>query len=97
MLRDTAHIQERRRIRRQARGAVAQGGPHRRAGAGLVLNCRNGDARVRLRYSGDLGRPNLPITRPPDSLPRVEYPILESTYGGRFHKIPAHPIGSAMW
>jgi metallo-beta-lactamase family protein len=48
---------------------------------------------VRLGYSGDLGRPNLPITRPPDALPPVDYLILESTYGGRFHKSAAHVIG----
>ena len=59
----------------------------------LLLTCRNGGARVRLAYSGDLGRPNLPITRPPDALPPVEYLILESTYGGRFHKSAAHVIG----
>ena len=59
----------------------------------LVLNCREGGARVRLGFSGDLGRPNLPITRPPDALPEVEYLILESTYGGRFHKSAAHAIG----
>jgi metallo-beta-lactamase family protein len=59
----------------------------------LVLNYRNGGARVRLGFSGDLGRPNLPITRPPDALPEVEYLILESTYGGRFHKSATHAIG----
>ena len=58
----------------------------------LVLNYRNGAGRVRLAFSGDLGRPNLPITRPPDALPPVEYLILESTYGGRFHKSAAHVI-----
>jgi metallo-beta-lactamase family protein len=59
----------------------------------LVLNYRNGGAPVRLGYSGDLGRPNLPITRPPDALPPVDYLILESTYGGRFHKSAAHVVG----
>jgi len=59
----------------------------------LILNYRNGGARVRLAYSGDVGRPNLPITRPPDTLPPVQYLILESTYGGRFHKSAAHVIG----
>ncbi|MGA2581244.1 MAG: MBL fold metallo-hydrolase [Bryobacteraceae bacterium] len=59
----------------------------------LVLNHRNGGARVRLAFSGDLGRPHLPITRPPDALPSVDYLILESTYGGRLHKSAAHVIG----
>jgi metallo-beta-lactamase family protein len=56
----------------------------------LVIHYRNNGTRVRLAYSGDLGRPNLPITRPPDALPPVDYLILESTYGGRFHKSAAH-------
>jgi metallo-beta-lactamase family protein len=59
----------------------------------LVLNYRRDRARLRLAYSGDLGRPNLPITRPPDNLPPVDYLILESTYGGKFHKSAAHVIG----
>ncbi len=58
----------------------------------LILNYRNGSVRVRLAYSGDLGRPNLPITRPPDALPQADYLILESTYGGRFHKSATHVI-----
>jgi metallo-beta-lactamase family protein len=59
----------------------------------LILNYRNDGKRVRLAYSGDVGRPNLPITRPPDALPPVQYLILESTYGGRFHKSATHVIG----
>jgi metallo-beta-lactamase family protein len=59
----------------------------------LILHARENGRRVRLGFSGDLGRPNLPITRPPDALPPVQYLILESTYGGRFHKSAAHVIG----
>lgn len=59
----------------------------------LILNYRNERSRVRLAFSGDVGRPNLPITRPPDTLPPVQYLILESTYGGRFHKSASHVIG----
>jgi len=58
----------------------------------LVLHYRNNGTRVRLAYSGDVGRANLPITRPPDALPPVEYLVLESTYGGRFHKSATHVI-----
>ena len=60
--------------------------------AALVLDYRGNGARVRLGFSGDVGRPNLPITRPPDALPPVEYLILESTYGGKFHKSATHVI-----
>ncbi len=40
---------------------------------------------VTLGFSGDVGRPNLPIIRDPESLPPVDYLIMESTYGGRTH------------
>ena len=46
---------------------------------------------VRLGFSGDVGRPGLPIIRDPQSLDPVDYLILESTYGDRFHK----PLGHA--
>ncbi|MGA7835227.1 MAG: MBL fold metallo-hydrolase [Acidimicrobiales bacterium] len=47
-------------------------------------------ARVRLAFSGDVGRPGLPIIRDPESLPPADYLIMESTYGGRFHKSALH-------
>lgn len=52
----------------------------------VVLTSREGDKTVRLAYSGDVGRPNLPIIRDPDALPPVDYLIIESTYGARLHK-----------
>lgn len=36
-------------------------------------------------FSGDLGRPNLPILRDPEMIPQVDHFICESTYGGRLH------------
>ncbi len=60
--------------------------------AALVLDYRSNGPHVRLAFSGDVGRPHLPITRPPDALPPVEYLILESTYGGKFHKSATHVI-----
>lgn len=41
---------------------------------------------VRLGFSGDVGRKRLPIIRDPETLPTVDYLILESTYGDRLHK-----------
>ena len=38
-----------------------------------------------LGFTGDLGRPNLPILKDPENIPDVDYFISESTYGGRFH------------
>jgi metallo-beta-lactamase family protein len=45
---------------------------------------------VRLAFSGDVGRANLPILRDPEAMPPADYLILESTYGGRLHKDVRH-------
>lgn len=36
-------------------------------------------------FTGDLGRPNLPLLRDPEVLPPVDYLVCESTYGDRLH------------
>jgi len=43
------------------------------------------DGSTRLAFSGDVGRPGLPIIRDPETMPPVDYLIMESTYGGRKH------------
>jgi metallo-beta-lactamase family protein len=56
--------------------------------AGVALTLREGSHVVRLAFTGDLGRPNLPILRDPVFIGHPEgtdYLICESTYGGRFH------------
>ncbi|HEX2672683.1 MAG TPA: MBL fold metallo-hydrolase [Polyangiaceae bacterium] len=40
---------------------------------------------TRLTFSGDVGRPNDPIMRPPESLANTDYLVIESTYGDRRH------------
>jgi metallo-beta-lactamase family protein len=45
---------------------------------------------VRLAFSGDVGRPSLPILHDPEHLTTADYLIMESTYGDRFHKPIAH-------
>ncbi len=52
----------------------------------LVLHDSSGAAPVRLAFSGDVGRPGLPIIRNPEIMPPADYLIMESTYGGRLHK-----------
>lgn len=42
--------------------------------------------KLRLLFSGDLGRPSVPILQPPDAAPPADYLIVESTYGDRIHK-----------
>lgn len=41
---------------------------------------------VKLGFTGDLGRKNLPILRDPEQIDDVDYLISESTYGGRIHE-----------
>ena len=54
----------------------------------VSLALRSNGFRTTLAYTGDLGRPNLPILRDPVLIgdEQTEYLICESTYGGRFHK-----------
>lgn len=41
---------------------------------------------IALAFSGDVGRPGLPIIRDPEALPPVDYLIMECTYGDRLHE-----------
>lgn len=40
---------------------------------------------VRLAFSGDIGRKDLPIIPDPETCPEADYLIIESTYGDRLH------------
>lgn len=67
--------------------------------AGHIL----GSASVTLRingekyigFSGDIGRPDRPIIRDPDPMPKLDYLICESTYGDRDHV--SKPIEDEMF
>ena len=48
-----------------------------------------------LAFTGDLGRPNLPILRDPVFIGDADYLISESTYGGRFHS-PVEEMGAQL-
>jgi metallo-beta-lactamase family protein len=56
----------------------------------IVLEHRNNGKSVRLAFSGDVGRKNLPIIPDPDLCQTADYLILESTYGDRLHKNIGH-------
>jgi metallo-beta-lactamase family protein len=58
----------------------------------IVLHEQTNGSAVRLVYSGDVGRPHLPIIRDPETMPPADYLIMESTYGGRLHKNVDHVI-----
>ncbi|MHB8904758.1 MAG: MBL fold metallo-hydrolase [Melioribacteraceae bacterium] len=58
-------------------------------GSALVHLAIKEDEKIyNLAFSGDLGRPNLPILKDPEQIPNVDYFICESTYGGRMHENP---------
>jgi metallo-beta-lactamase family protein len=52
----------------------------------MLLDLQEDGKKVRLGFSGDVGRAGLPIIRDPESLPPVDYLIMESTYGNRVHE-----------
>lgn len=59
---------------------------HMLGSTALVLELEEAGRKVRLAFSGDVGRANLPIIRDPEEMPPVDYLIMESTYGDRLHK-----------
>ncbi len=58
----------------------------------VILTDTTSEKPVRLAFSGDVGRPGLPIIRDPEPLPPADYLIMESTYGGRLHKSTSHVV-----
>lgn len=59
--------------------------------AGHILGASSVHLRVAghgVLFSGDLGRGNHPLLRPPEPPPAVETVVVESTYGDRMHSLP---------
>ncbi|MFB3779109.1 MAG: MBL fold metallo-hydrolase RNA specificity domain-containing protein [Bryobacteraceae bacterium] len=61
----------------------------------ILLHYHQDGKRVRVVYSGDVGRRNLAIIRDPDELPSVDYLIMESTYGDRLHQ-PSEAVNNKL-
>jgi metallo-beta-lactamase family protein len=59
---------------------------HMLGSTAMTLDLTENGRRIRLAFSGDVGRPNLPVIPDPQALPEADYLILESTYGDRLHK-----------
>jgi len=51
----------------------------------IVADIKEGQRSLRLGYAVDLGRKGLPMLNDPSLLKGLDYLVLESTYGGRFH------------
>jgi metallo-beta-lactamase family protein len=54
--------------------------------ASILLEIEENDGRkIRLGFTGDIGRPDMPVIRTPDKLRDLDAIIMESTYGNRLH------------
>jgi metallo-beta-lactamase family protein len=63
----------------------------------VVLDFADDEGRHRrLVFSGDLGRPNVPILRDPTFVDRADILIMESTYGGKTHPPIAESAADMM-
>lgn len=59
---------------------------HMLGSSSLFLTLQEAGRTVRLVFSGDVGRPGLPLIPDPERLPAADYLIIESTYGDRVHR-----------
>lgn len=53
--------------------------------AGVEVDIDDGEKRVSVMFSGDVGRYGNPLTKNPAPPPECDYLVCESTYGGRLH------------
>ena len=53
--------------------------------ASAEVEVTDGDRRITILFSGDIGRYGNPLTRNPGEPPTTDYLVCESTYGGRIH------------
>lgn len=58
---------------------------HLLGAAAVVLEINDGGVLKKIAFSGDIGRKNYPVLRDPEVLPQVDYLVMESTYGGKYH------------
>ncbi|MBF0492144.1 MAG: MBL fold metallo-hydrolase [Deltaproteobacteria bacterium] len=51
----------------------------------VALDVKKNGQKMRIGFSGDLGRKNMPLMRNPEAVTDLDYLIIESTYGDRSH------------
>jgi metallo-beta-lactamase family protein len=59
---------------------------HMLGSTSMVVELEESGRKVKVVFSGDVGRPNLPVIPDPEPCPRGDYLIMESTYGDRLHR-----------
>ncbi len=52
----------------------------------VYLEIKDGRRKIRLGFTGDIGRYDKQILKDPEPFPQVDYLIMESTYGDRLHE-----------
>lgn len=65
--------------------AVFRDAGHILGSAGVHLEITENGRTYKLGFTGDIGRPNMPITKDPNILRELDLLIMESTYGNRMH------------
>jgi len=58
---------------------------HLLGAAAAVLKINENGIEKSIGFTGDVGRKNYPVLNDPEQLPPVDYLVMESTYGGRYH------------
>jgi len=58
---------------------------HLLGAAAAVLEINEGGTLKKIAFSGDIGRKGYPVLKDPEPLPPIDYLVIESTYGGKFH------------
>ncbi|MEC9094637.1 MAG: MBL fold metallo-hydrolase, partial [Planctomycetota bacterium] len=58
---------------------------HMLGSAVTEINLDEKGRQIRLVFSGDIGRPEMPILRDPETVQGADYLIMEATYGNRLH------------
>jgi len=56
--------------------------------ASVYLEIREDKELFKIGFTGDVGRPNRPILRDPQPMPKVDVMLCESTYGDKEHEAP---------
>jgi metallo-beta-lactamase family protein len=65
--------------------AYFQDAGHILGSAGILLEIEEEGKKLRFGFSGDIGRPDMPIIRNPDLFRDLDLLLMESTYGNRLH------------
>jgi metallo-beta-lactamase family protein len=66
--------------------AIFQDAGHILGSASILLEVEeSNNKKIRFGFTGDIGRPEMPVVRTPDVLRELDVLIMESTYGNRLH------------